>query len=981
MGLLTLLSHNFRTTKKNNTELKGSFRTLFMDNPDAICQLNLVGELIAINERLKYLLGYSIQDLAIIRKTIKSSGSIEKVSYHFHRATQGLTTSFDINLNHKLGYNVPLHITFIPSFEEGNIVSIFGLIKDMTNEITFEKEISHLHTNLEESQKVSNIGSWDYDVKTSEIYWSKQMYEIFGIQNPHFIPTWENIVLYIHPDDRKQYEKNYKKMLLNKEAQTFEHRVICENKEVRTILIRSDSMLNKQGETIRIIGTMQDITDKKSLELKLAQSEELLESVTNHLPIAIWTYDKVLNKMSYCSKGVENIYGVTPEKFQADPRLWLTFIHPEDKPTIEKNHRQLHIGGELNQQYRIIDANGNLKWVNTQIIPYFDRDGNHIRLDGIVKDVTDKVNYSESLTFIADHDYLTKLPNRRYFERELQSIIDNSNVNDKEFGVFYLDLDRFKYINDTLGHAVGDQLLVSLAQRLNTLLHAYDNTFFARIGGDEFTICLTDMEGIEDAVTFAKKVINEIEKPFYISEYELFVTTSIGISLYPADGIDVSDLFKNADIALYKAKESGRNDWHIFSSSLNVESFKLYQLEKDLRKSIINDELYVDYQPKVNPKSSKIEGAEALVRWKHPEWGIVNPGEFISLAEENGFILKMGDWVLEEVCQLLGNWERNGIEVVPISVNVSPKRLLKSDFVNRVKETILAAGIDPSLIELELTEQTIIKNTESTKNIITELKAFGVKFALDDFGTGYSSLSYLKDLDIDTLKIDKSFIDGITIKKANDAIVKSLIYLSKEVDINIVAEGVETQEQLNFLLQQECQQIQGYIYSRPVSDMKFLSLLKKELIQPLQTTKRPEVVKNRRRYFRINLDWPLAANMTILKFKNMDVKLGTSKAIIENLSLGGLKFTSSINLPVQRDMVIQFSTMILGHEVTFIGNNVWKSESTDGLYQYGFEFTWNEVNRDKFAVILNRIILQLKQCAMLPDSHILTQKRMDFLKG
>lgn len=980
MGLLTLLSHNFRKTKKINSEQQENFKSLFMENPEAICQLSLRGELMAINKRLKSLLGYGIKDRIIIGKMIQLSGSADKVRYHFHKATQGFTTSFELTLPHKLGHKIPLQISFIPSFEGDTLVSIFGLCKDMTKKITFEKEISHLHENLEVSQRISNIGNWDYDLKTGEVYWSKQMYQIFGIHNPQFIPTWEKVLLLVHPQDRAEYEKDFKKYIFVKDTISYEHRIIRGDGVERNLLIRSDSMLNKQGEVVRIIGTVQDITDKKSLELKLAQREELLESVNNHLPLAIWSYDKVKNRMSYCSRGVENIYGVKPEKFQEDSRMWLKMVHPDDKPKVERNHSRLVEGVELNQQYRIIDANGVLKWVQTHVIPYFDQEGNHIRLDGIVQDVTDKVNYSESLAFIADHDYLTKVPNRRYFERKLQELIDYSSVNNKEFGVFYLDLDRFKYINDTLGHEIGDQLLVSLSERLKRLLQTYENTLLARIGGDEFTICLTDTDGIEGSIKFAKKVISEIEKPFYLNDYELFVTTSIGISMYPADGREARDLLKNADIALYKAKESGRNDWHVFSSSMNIESFKLYQLEKDLRKSIMNDELYVEYQPKVNPKTSKVEGAEALVRWKHPEWGIVSPGEFISLAEENGFILKLGDWVLKEVCELIGSWTRNGINVVPISVNVSPKRLLKADFVEQVKDTILSAGIDPCLIELELTEQTVIKNTETTKNIITELKAFGVKFALDDFGTGYSSLSYLKDMDIDTLKIDKSFIDGITTKKANDAIVKSLIYLTKEVDINIVAEGVETKAQLNFLLQQECQQIQGYIYSRPVSHMKFLSLLKKELIQPLQTTTEPEVVVNRRKFFRINLDWPLSSDMTIIKFKDKDVILGTSKAIIENLSLGGLKYTSNINLPVQKDVIIQFSTMILGHEVKFTGRNIWKAE-VDGFFQYGFEFTWNEVDQDKFATILNKIILQLKQGSMLPDSRILITNRMEYFKG
>lgn len=978
MGLLNILNKSQKIKDVTTPMTSVEFQEFFHEHPDAVCIFDLKGNVITVNDKLTWLLGYSAKDQDYLRKIFLHKNNQEQVCYYFHMAKEGKSESFDISIRHKKGKIVPLNVTFIPSGKHSEIEYIFSVCKDMSNVKTIQKKVYHLNSQLEETQKASNIGNWELDIVTNKVTWTQQTFKIFGIKDPYFQPKYENVFAFIHPKDQEKFTNKFDYMICEKQEVEFDYRIIRKDGQKRTLHLRGDIIVDDVGNVIRTIGTVQDITEQKEIESKLAQSENLFQSVTNHLPVAIWSYDVLEKKMTFCSQGVEDIYGVTPEMFQADTRIWLKHVYWEDRDMVEENHKKLASGVELHQQYRIKDTKGNIKWVQTEIIPYFDQDGMFIRRDGIVTDITEKKNHTESLAFIADHDYLTKLPNRRYFERNLQDLILTSQEKNQKFAVYFMDLDRFKYINDTLGHKIGDDFLINFSNRLKKFLGP--DTFFARIGGDEFVVCQKDITGIEKGITLAKQIIKEVEKPFYIEDYELFVTTSIGISMFPTDGEDTVTLLRNADTALYKAKEAGRNDWQVFSASMNVQSFKLYQLEKDLRKSLFNEELYVEYQPKVNPKTSKIEGAEALVRWKHPEWGVVSPGEFIQLAEENGFIYKMGDWVLNEVCQLIGKWERQGLPVIPISVNVSPKRLLKADFVKTVQDSIISAGINPSFIELELTEQTIIKNTEATKNIIKELKAFGVKVALDDFGTGYSSLSYLKDLDIDTLKIDKSFIDGITLKSANDAIVKSLIFLSKEVNINIVAEGVETKEQLNFLLQQECQQIQGYIYSRPVSETKFKSLLKKEVLQPLQTKSSADSIENRRKYYRIKFDCPLTANMTIVKFKGKDVTLGASRAVIEDISLGGLKYTSNINLPIQKDMVIKFTTVIMGTEVQLVGSNVWKLE-VDGLFQYGFEFVLNEADRDKLAPILNKIILQFKQCAILPETDILQDNRMTYLLG
>ncbi|MGG0719943.1 EAL domain-containing protein [Robertmurraya massiliosenegalensis] len=969
MGLFNIFSH----TQKDNIDTSSESFSLFTDNPEAIFIVNFDGEIVSLNKALSTLLGYRMKEKVQLEQSFFQSKKSEKVRYHFHKATQGFTTTFDMKMQRKSGQEIPIKISLIPSE-----TYIFVVCKNMSTVKAYEKKITRIEQQLEESQRLTNFGSWDYDVKSDKTHWNERLYEIFGIEKDNYEITCEKILQYVHPEDKVICCDSYNKTIEKKRNIDFEHRIVRDDGQVRVLFVHCNVILNEEGEVERGFGTIQDITELRELESKLEESEERFNSVSNRLRVGIWSHDLVANQMTFCSKGFSEVYGIDVEKVKVNPLLWKESVYEEDREEVEKNLLLLGRGEEINHQFRIIDENGQLKWIEGQIIPYLNREGNLIRVDGIVRDITEMIQHKETLAFLADHDYQTKLPNRRYYDRKLQQFIKQVNGRDEKLAVCRLDIDRFKLVNETLGYDIGDKLLVGFTDRLQSILG--NETFVARIGGDEFSIIFNKIEGLEDALQMANVIIKEMEKPFYIDDYELFITTSIGISMYPVDGRDSRTLLSNANVALYNAKELGRNDWQLFSPSMNVESFKLYHLEKDLRKSLMNEELYVEYQPKVNPKTSRIEGVEALVRWNHPEWGIVAPAEFIPLAEESGFIFKLGDWVMQEVCETLGKWVKQDLPVVPVSVNVSPKRLLKSDFVHTVQKMIFTAGIDPSLIELELTEQTIIRNMEATKQIISELKAFGVKVALDDFGTGYSSLSYLKDLNIDTLKIDKSFIDGITLKKENDAIVKSLIYLCREIDINVVTEGVETKEQLNFLLQQECQQIQGYIYSRPVSEKKLKVLLKKEYIKPLQKRASAEAIENKRKFYRIRLNTPLTADMTIVKFKNKEVKLGSSKAIIEDLSLGGLKYISNINLPVQKDMVIQITTRVLGREVKLIGTNVWKLEEND-LYNYGFEFILNEVDRDRLAPLFNKMVLQLKESAILPDSSILQENKVTYLKG
>lgn len=434
---------------------------------------------------------------------------------------------------------------------------------------------------------------------------------------------------------------------------------------------------------------------------------------------------------------------------------------------------------------------------------------------------------SDEKKIIINHDYLTGLPNRRMFEHKIESLIQSSKGKADFFSVMYLDLDRFKYINDTLGNGIANKLIQQFSSRIKRLIP--ETYLFARIEGDNFGIVVSDYQQSERPVALAKEILESMKNPFFVDGYELYITTSVGISSF-TNGDNLDDLLKHVNAALKRAKEIGRNNYQVYSPSLKVASYKLYNLENDLHKAIEKNQFLLHFQPRVNVSTGEMISAEALLRWQHPEWGLVSPGDFIPLAEENGFIIEICDWVLNQVCQFLKEWKQSHLKVIPISINISAQRFLKSNWLPFLNETLKKTDTDPTHLEIEITETTLIRHEKEVSSAIHFLKDLGIKIALDDFGTGYSSLAYLTRYPIDTIKIDQSFISNLAKINSDEVIVKAIILMAKGLAKNVVAEGVETMEQLSFLKQHGCNEVQGYLFSKPVPENQFQSLLEKNRI-------------------------------------------------------------------------------------------------------------------------------------------------------
>ncbi|MCY6483339.1 EAL domain-containing protein [Clostridium aestuarii] len=433
---------------------------------------------------------------------------------------------------------------------------------------------------------------------------------------------------------------------------------------------------------------------------------------------------------------------------------------------------------------------------------------------GFYKAIEEKEKLLQNFKDIAFKDALTNLPNRRIIKERVTLAIKEAKENDKKVGVIFIDLDKFKLINDTFGHSIGDYFLKKVSSRLKDVVRKGE--IIARLGGDEFIIVLNDINGLKDVEDVAKKIIEIFKHPFILKEKQIHITCSMGISLFPENGEDAETLFKNADIAMYNVKEKGRNNYKFYNNAMDNSVMSSLEVAESLRTALKKREFIIHYQPKINIRTGQVTGLEALIRWQHPKLGLIYPNDFILIAEETGLIKEIDEHILELACLQIKKWISDGLKPINIAVNISAKMFNNSEFIDKLESILTSTGIDTSYISIEITETAAMEDIERAYDILAKLKKKKIQIALDDFGKGYSSLSYLKTFPIDVLKIDKLFVDGIAKDKRDESLIKAAITMAKALEIKVISEGVETNEQLRFLNEIECDEYQGYLFSKPV---------------------------------------------------------------------------------------------------------------------------------------------------------------------
>jgi diguanylate cyclase (GGDEF)-like protein/PAS domain S-box-containing protein len=605
-----------------------------------------------------------------------------------------------------------------------------------------------------------------------------------------------------------------------------------------------DNLLNSVNNAIK---KRQLEFDNRAMQSKLKESEKLHRYIVNKSPDIVYMLDAE-GRFTFVNKRIETLLGYSKQEILG--RHYTDLIHEDDRSRAQYtfNERRTQTRGTINLELRLKckdDDNG--KFFSARVLPieinavgvYSDQGLNRKKQEakfigtyGIARDISDRIQAEEIIRFQAYHDMLTRLPNRTLLKDRLNQAISQAKRHNNRLAVMFLDLDRFKVVNDTLGHMVGDQLLQAVSMRLKKCVREGDT--LARIGGDEFTLILPEVLSRTDSEHVAQKIIRALQSPFSIDGHEFFVGTSIGIAHYPDDGHTMETLIKHADIAMYHVKGNGKNGYQFYADNMNEVYSQHMSLENDIRRALQNDQFRIFYQPQVNIETNEIFAMEALIRWEHPTRGTIKPCEFISLAEETGLIQPIGEWVLRNACQDLARWRAAGLTTVRIAVNLSASQLEDEGIVDTLINILEQNNIPANMLEIEITENILMKDIENGINKLNRISRHGVKIAIDDFGTGYSSLNYLKRLPIDTLKIDRSFIHDMQNNEEDSSIIRAIIAMARGLNLNIISEGVETEAQMEQLKAWRCKNMQGFLFGRPIAEADAMDILQTARLQRQQ---------------------------------------------------------------------------------------------------------------------------------------------------
>lgn len=697
--------------------------------------------------------------------------------------------------------------------QNGNVIGVMGIARDISERKQKEDELSKL-------QEMAQIGTWEWDIAQDRFSGSNQAYRIFGLEPGKHLKL-EEILGYFASEDKEKVRYQLLEAAKDKRAMDSTYRIILGNGKFRWIETHTEIRYDKKGSPIKAVGLFQDITERKEHEEELKRKDEDLNKAQSLAHIGSWRLNIPQNLLEW-SNETYYIFGIE----KGEPLSYESFlnaIHPEDREKVDFAWNEALKGKPYSVEHRII-VNDEVQWVEEQAHLEFDDQGELLAGVGTVQLITERKAYEEELRRLASNDPLTGLANRAFLLSYLTQAISKAIRDGSTLALIMFDLDRFKDINDSFGHHAGDELLIRVSERFRERLREGD--LIARLGGDEFAVILENVEDPESVGGVIEELIELLSSSYSLEGgIEVHIGASAGIVLSPFHGKQALDLLQFADAALYRSKAEGRGTYRYYTDDLTNAARKRIECETYLRRAIENQEFEVYYQPQVHIGSGRIVGAEALIRWNDPQRGMVSPGQFIPMAEDTGLIGPIGEWILNEVCRQGKIWLDQGHRVT-LAVNLSPHQLRHQNVPKMVEQALKKSGYVADRLELELTESALMQREEEAVAMLHALRAQGVRLAIDDFGTGYSSLSYLKRFPIDVLKIDKSFIDDIPYEADDMAIVTAIIAMGKALGFQILAEGTERKEQIDFLEENGCTLYQGYFKSPPLSAGEFEKLLK-----------------------------------------------------------------------------------------------------------------------------------------------------------
>lgn len=684
---------------------------------------------------------------------------------------------------------------------------VTAIIKDITHQKRAAEALHKSQAILAKAQRLTHFGSWDWDLIKNEIALSEEIYRILGLTPEKFGGSFDEFVALIHPEDRDTVKSSVSRVLSKNLPFELNYRVVRPDGTVRVVQSQGEVYFDEEGRPQRMAGTVHDVTEKKKAEEERRKLSMAVEQASDWVMIT----DKQ-GTITYVNPAVTTITGYTRKELVGQsPELFKSGKHD---PSF---YRELWQTIGLGKTYRNIftnrKKNHELFHLDMTITPVRDDQGTITHYLATAKDITQQLDLEERLNHLAYYDALTGIPNRNLTKDRLKQALARAEANKKGVAVLFLDLDRFKFLNDTFGPDLGDKILKETAARLVGALGEGESV--GRVGSDEFTLILADLDHPDGVVMMIEKIIAAAFRPMQVNDEEIIVTSSLGVSIYPQDGTDHVTLMKNATTACFRAKSLGGNNYQFYSPGMNIMAEEFVALGKKLFQATKKEEFILHYQPYFQIDTDKLVGLEALIRWQRPEYGLLPPGTFIPVLEETGIIREVGEWTMRETWRQVKAWLAAGYSLVPVSVNFSPIQFRCCELPSMVERVMQETGMDPQYIFLEITETALMQDVEFTRSVLKQFKEMGFGIAIDDFGTGYSSLSYLKKFPIDYLKIDISFIKDIISDPDAAAIVMAIISMAHNLGLKTIAEGVETKEQYQILRLLRCDIVQGFYFSHP----------------------------------------------------------------------------------------------------------------------------------------------------------------------
>ncbi|MGC2456841.1 MAG: EAL domain-containing protein [Gallionellaceae bacterium] len=695
------------------------------------------------------------------------------------------------------------------------VLLVSGLVLAVSNHQRkrINQSLKSSEAELKRVQAIAKIGSWQLDITRNDLRWSDETSRIFGFQ-PGSARNIKSFFDRVHPDDRALVLTAWQAALRDGTSE-IEHRILVDGK-IKKVQERAEVDFDRNGHAVSASGTVRNITAMRETEARLNLAARVFASSGE----AIMITDKKGRIVAVNPAFTSMTEYTEAELLGKNPRVMASGLH--DKEFFREMWDAIHATGKWQGEIWDRGKNGRIypKWTTINLVK--DEHGNPTNYISAAIDITERKSIEKNIHFLAYYDVLTGLANRALLHDRLYQVMAAAHRDRQKFSLLFLDIDRFKYINDSLGHAMGDRLLQFVARRLMKCVREGDTV--SRIGGDEFVVLLreTDQSG---AVHVAEKILKSLADAYEIEGTQISTYASIGISVYPTHAGDIDTLIRNAEMAMYHAKSEGRNNCQFYTEEMNLRTTHMFAMEKDIRLALERNEFSLRYQPQVDLRNGGICGMEVLLSWQHPEMGCMSPADFIAVAEETGQIMLIGEWVLHAACTQLAAWRKQGMARFPMAVNLSIRQLRQPNLAKRIASMLEQFQLHPGDLELELTEGIMMENSELAMTFMTQMHELGVHLSIDDFGTGFSSLSYLKRLPIDKLKIDQSFVHDIEIDDSDAAIVRSIISLGHRLGLGVIAEGVETLEQLDFLRICGCDQMQGYYFSRPLVADEFIDFV------------------------------------------------------------------------------------------------------------------------------------------------------------